>query len=231
MAWAGAGGRSPKATESGGSGNAPGPLLDVFRKPDFNVASFVRDATSQGQDKLRRLTQQLEDCVSYLDEELQREIIACHEELLLSANSVNDLDSQLGDVKGLVETLKTSMLRMRTEVRTPFEDVKRRTVLLERMQSVSILIRRLSRFLFDARKLRTQMEAPTKDYSKAAQTIHELECVLSECNLERVDVLRAEVVWIKETSGRIRRQAEEDLRNGTKQGNQISLSVALQVFF
>jgi len=215
---------------AGGAAYA-GPLLDVFRKPDFNVASFVRDATSQGQDKLRRLTQQLEDCASYLDEELQREIITCHEELLLSAGSVNDLDGQLGDVKGVVDTLKASVARMRAEVRSPFEDVKRRTVLLERMQAVSVLIRKLSRFLFDARKLRTQMEAPTKDYSKAAHTIHELESVLGECNLERVDALRAEVVWIRETSARIRRQAEEDLRSGTKQGNQISLSVAVQVFF
>lgn len=212
-------------------GAAAGPLLDVFRTPDFNVASFVRDATSQGQDRLRRLTQQLEDCLSYLDEELQREIIACHEELLLSAGSVGDLDGQLGEVKAMVSTLKASAARMRSEVLSPFADVKRRTTLLERMQAVSVLIRKLRSFLSDARKLHTQMEAPTKDFSKAAHTLHELEAVLGECGLARVDVLRAEVAWIRDTGLRVRRQAEDDLRSGTKQGNQISLSVALQVFF
>lgn len=220
---AGAGGGSTIAASTG--------LLDAFRKHDFNVAAFVRDATGQGQERLRRLTQQLEDCASSLDEELQREIVACHEELLHSANSVNDLDGQLGDVQEVVEALKGSVARLRGDVLSPFSSVRRRTELLERMQAVSVLIRKLLRFLFDARKLRTQMDAPTKDYSKAAHTLHELESVLSEGSIDRVDALRSELAWIRETGARVRRQAEEDLRSGTRQGNQVALSAALQIFF
>eukprot|EP00929_Paragymnodinium_shiwhaense_P056429 TRINITY_DN28234_c0_g3_i1.p1 TRINITY_DN28234_c0_g3~~TRINITY_DN28234_c0_g3_i1.p1 ORF type:complete len:771 (+),score=209.26 TRINITY_DN28234_c0_g3_i1:58-2370(+) len=206
-------------------------LLEAFRKSDFNVAAFVRDATGQGQDRLGKLTQQLEDCASSLDEELQREIVSCHEELLQSAGSVNDLDGQLGDVRSIVEALKASVARMHADVLSPFSGIKRRTELLQRMQAVNVLIRKLLRFLFDARKLRTQMEAPGKDYSKAAHTLCELESSLSDRSLERVDALRMEIAWIRETAAKIRRQAEEDLRSGLKQGNQINLSVALQVFF
>jgi len=206
-------------------------LLDAFRKPDFNVAAFVRDATGQGHDRLGRLTQQLEDSASSLDEELQREIVACHEELLHSAGSVNDLDGQLGNVREVVEALKNSVARMRGDVLSPFGGVKRRTELLQHMQSVNDLIRKLRRFLYDARTLRTQMEGPRKDYSKAAHTLHELESALAEGSLERVDALRAEVTWIRDTGSRVRRQAEEDLRSGARQGNQITLNTALQVLF
>mmetsp|Transcript_37273 Transcript_37273/g.105230 ORF Transcript_37273/g.105230 Transcript_37273/m.105230 type:complete len:762 (-) Transcript_37273:85-2370(-) len=206
-------------------------LKDTFRKPDFNLAEFVRDATGQGEKGVTRLTQQLEDYASTLDEELQRKIIACHDELLQNAGSINDLDGHLGDVREVVQALKGSVERVRGDVLSPFQSVKRRTVLLERMLAVNVLVRKLLRFLFDARKLRTQMEAPAKDFSKAAHTLYELELVLQESSVERIDVLRAEVAWIRETGARVRRQADDDLRSGIKQSNQITLSVALQVFF
>jgi len=98
---------------------------------------------------------------------------------------------------------------------------------------VNVLVRKLSRFLFDARKLRAQMEAEDskKEYSKAAHTLHELESVLQESKLESIDALRLEVIWIRETGIRVRRQADEDLRNGLRQNNQLALSGALQTFF
>ena len=45
----------------------------------------------------------------------------------------------------------------------------------------------------------------------------------------QVDILRAEVLWIRDVSAKVRRQSEEDLRSGVRQGNHIGLSVALQV--
>mmetsp|Transcript_38054 Transcript_38054/g.69592 ORF Transcript_38054/g.69592 Transcript_38054/m.69592 type:complete len:781 (+) Transcript_38054:56-2398(+) len=206
-------------------------LVDTFRHPEFNVAAFVRDATSQGSESAAKLSQRLEDCASEVDEELRREIAACHEELLQNAGKVDDLDGELGSVREVVDALKNSVSRVRSDVLSPFQCVKRRAQLLARMQAVNVLIRKLLRFLFDARKLRTQMEAPTKDYSKAAHTLNELESVLQESSLERVDVLRSEVAWIRETGARIRKQAEDDLRGGVRQGNQIALSISLQVFF
>ena len=44
-----------------------------------------------------------------------------------------------------------------------------------------------------------------------------------------MDILRAEVLWIRDVSAKVRRQSEEDLRSGVRQGNHIGLSVALQV--
>eukprot|EP00928_Gymnodinium_smaydae_P020213 TRINITY_DN17817_c0_g3_i1.p1 TRINITY_DN17817_c0_g3~~TRINITY_DN17817_c0_g3_i1.p1 ORF type:complete len:819 (+),score=186.72 TRINITY_DN17817_c0_g3_i1:333-2459(+) len=131
----------------------------------------------------------------------------------------------------MVEALKAAVGRMRQDLLHPFAGVKHRAELLKRTQAVNVLVRRLSRFLFDARKLRTQMEAPTKDYSKAAHTLHELESALEGSGLHRVDALRAEVAWIRETGVKIRRAADEELRTGTRQSNQISLGNALQVFF
>lgn len=49
-------------------------LLDAFRKPDFNVAAFVRDA----QGDAMRLSQ-LQDAATQLEEDLRREIASCHE--------------------------------------------------------------------------------------------------------------------------------------------------------
>ena len=46
----------------------------------------------------------------------------------------------------------------------------------------------------------------------------------------QVDILRAEVLWIRDVSAKVRRQSEEDLRTGVRQGNHIGLSVALQVW-
>ncbi|CAJ1411168.1 unnamed protein product [Effrenium voratum] len=204
-------------------------LLDAFRKPDFNVAAFVRDA-GQGQDTLR-LSQQLQEAALQLEEDLRREIATCHAELLQSASSINDLDGQLGEAQQIVATLKANAARLRSDLLVPFQDVKHKVELLERMQAVNVLIRRVVRFLWDARKLRSQMDAPGKDFSKAAHTLHELEQLLAGSGLDKVDILRAEVLWIRDVGARVRRQSEEDLRTGVRQGNHIALSVALQVFF
>eukprot|EP00434_Breviolum_minutum_P031402 symbB.v1.2.027771.t1/scaffold2874.1/size68342/3 len=203
-------------------------LIDTFRKPDFNVAAFVRDA---GHGDTSRLSQQLQDAALTLEEDLRREIANCHEELLLCASSINDLDGQLGEAHEIVGALKASVSKVRSEVLVPFQDIKWKVELLERMQEVNVLIRRVVRFLWDARKLRSQMDAPGKDFSKAAHTLHELEQLLQETGLDKVDILRAEVLWIRDVSAKVRRQSEEDLRTGVRQGNHIGLSVALQVFF
>jgi len=206
-------------------------MVAVFRKPEFNVATFIRDAMTRGPDGVARLAQLLEDCTTTVEDELRREIVSCHQELLQSAGSVDDVDGQLVGVRAVVDALKQSISVVKNDLVAPFHCVKQRAYLLERMQQVNVLIRKLLRFLFDVRKLRSQMDAPAKDYSKAAHTLYELEQVLQESGLERVEVLRSEVMWICETSGRVRRQAEEDLRTGIQQGNQISLSTSLQVFF
>ena len=158
-------------------------LLDNFRKPDFNVAAFVRDAGAHGDTS--RLSQQLQDAAATLEEDLRREIAACHEELLLCASSINDLDGQLGEAHDIVGALKASVLRVRGDVLVPFQDIKWKVELLERMQAVNVLIRRVVRFLWDARKLRSQMDAPGKDFSKAAHTLHELELLLQETGLDK----------------------------------------------
>lgn len=206
-------------------------LIDIFRTPDFNVAEFVRDSTGQGQDSIARLTARLEDCASVVEEELRSAIISCHEELLQNASNVSHLEGEIGDIRQSVNAIKASVATLHGNVLVPFKDVKRRALLLERMQASNVLIRKLLRFLFDARKLRTQMDAPARDYSKAAHTLHELEVVLQENQFERITVLTTEVVWIRETGQRVRRQAEEDFRSGLRQGNQIALNSALQVFF
>merc|ERR1719174_3319636 len=100
---------APASTRSAGATE----LLETFRQPEFNVAAFVRDATSRGSDSAVRLTQCLEDCVSEVDEELRRKIAASHEELLQNASKVNDLDGDLGSVREVVETLKSSVARIR----------------------------------------------------------------------------------------------------------------------
>ena len=37
---------------------------------------------------------------------------------------------------------------------------------------------------------------------------------MKESSLEKVDVLRAEVLWIRDVGAKVRRQSEEDLRTG-----------------
>ncbi|CAJ1449219.1 unnamed protein product [Effrenium voratum] len=111
-------------------------LLDAFRKPDFNVAAFVRDA-GQGQDTLR-LSQQLQEAALQLEEDLRREIATCHAELLQSASSINDLDGQLGEAQQIVATLKANAARLRSDLLVPFQDVKHKVELLERMQAVPL---------------------------------------------------------------------------------------------
>lgn len=160
-------------------------LIDTFRKPDFNVAAFVRDA---GHGDTSRLSQQLQDAALTLEEDLRREIANCHEELLLCASSINDLDGQLGEAHEIVGALKASVSKVRGEVLVPFQDIKWKVELLERMQEVNVLIRRVVRFLWDARKLRSQMDAPGKDFSKAAHTLHELEQLLQETGLDKVRI-------------------------------------------
>lgn len=66
--------------------------------------------------------------------------------------------------------------------------------------------------------------------SRAFAHIHPRSLCLIRPTLVQVDILRAEVLWIRDVSAKVRRQSEEDLRTGVRQGNHIGLSVALQVW-
>tara|TARA_A100001015_G_scaffold254237_1_gene294926 strand:+ start:5894 stop:6370 length:477 start_codon:yes stop_codon:yes gene_type:complete len=146
-----------------------------------NVCIFqVKTTATQGQDAAMRACSALEEATRQVDERLHKKAVACTGQLLSSVAGVDSLDEELKVVKTASSELKTDMARLRKDVLLPFRDLKKRTYLLERCQQTNVLTRRVLRFLFDTKKLRNQVETSGGDYTKAANTLADLESALED---------------------------------------------------
>ena len=69
------------------------------------------------------------------------------------------------------------------------------------------------------------------DLPKAAAAVHELEAILREADLSGIDLIDAELPFIRQSATAIREQATSLLRSGLAERSQAQIGSALQVFF
>ncbi|CAD7963052.1 unnamed protein product [Amoebophrya sp. A25] len=212
-------------------------LVTRFKRKDFEVTDFVTEAVSesQGSDYVASLANVLDEALVGIQNSLHAEVVLCHDKLLDNTFSLELLDRELSQVRENVTLVKRSMSEVKAQCLSPFRTLKRKVMLLGRAQEVNVLIRRLTRFDFDLKKLKAHVDPVSggvgKEYGKAAHTVFELESALTENGLDRVASVKREVNFIRSVGESVRRRAREDLYKGLREYNPQLLEDATQAFF
>jgi conserved oligomeric Golgi complex subunit 5 len=96
--------------------------------------------------------------VQQLDGELSKQVVAHHEELLHQVADVRELERVLERVRDGVHALEDGMDALQMSVREPYAQLSASVGDLERVQAVTDLLRRTSRYLTLAARLRDLLQ-------------------------------------------------------------------------
>ncbi|KAI0267074.1 Golgi transport complex subunit 5-domain-containing protein [Gloeopeniophorella convolvens] len=92
-----------------------------------------------------------------VSKQIKNVVTTHHEELLEQAAGVGELSGSLQTVKEGLDSLDTSLEKLRQKFRTPYQTMQESVRRLQRLQQVSDVLRRTSRFTVLAKRLQTQM--------------------------------------------------------------------------
>ncbi|KAH9847195.1 Golgi transport complex subunit 5-domain-containing protein [Lenzites betulinus] len=102
---------------------------------------------------ISKLTFSLDD----VEKQLKNVVTTHHEDLLVQAAGVSDLQGSLGSVRTGLNELDSSLEKLRSKIRVPYQSLQRHVSKLERLQQASDILRRTSRFVILARRLELQL--------------------------------------------------------------------------
>ncbi|KAI0044340.1 hypothetical protein FA95DRAFT_1497209 [Auriscalpium vulgare] len=92
-----------------------------------------------------------------VSKQIKNVVTVHHEGLLEQAASVGELDGSLGTVRSGLEELDASLEKLRLKIRAPYQTMQANVRRLQRLQQVSDVLRRTSRFTILAKRLQSQM--------------------------------------------------------------------------
>ncbi|XP_024872305.1 conserved oligomeric Golgi complex subunit 5 isoform X2 [Temnothorax curvispinosus] len=198
-------------------------LLDV----DFKKTDVVEPLLSVAQ-QLNKLGQAIE----VLNAELQRQVLANHEDLLSQATWVEKLEGVLFIMQSHIQSLLSAVERLRGKIIDPFNRIEMQTIVLARLHETSDLLRRVSRMQHLSKRLNSQMSSITQgpDIVKAANSLHELEQLMADTDLNGLDVIADDQQAVKTQRATVQRIATHTLTQGLQTMDRTKVSTAVQVF-
>ncbi|KAA1471874.1 hypothetical protein DENSPDRAFT_800169 [Dentipellis sp. KUC8613] len=92
-----------------------------------------------------------------VSKQIKNVVTTHHEGLLVQAAGVTEIQGSLTTVRGGLDNLDSSLDRLRQKIRTPYQALEVNVRRLQRLQEVSDVLRRTSRFVLLAKRLQAQM--------------------------------------------------------------------------
>ncbi|XP_012536176.1 conserved oligomeric Golgi complex subunit 5 isoform X1 [Monomorium pharaonis] len=197
-------------------------LLDVDSKKT-DVAPLLSVAQ-----QLNKLGQAIE----VLNAELQRQVLVNYEDLLSQATWVEKLEGVLFIMQSHIQSLLSAVERLRGKIIDPFNRIEMQTIVLARLHETSDLLRRVSRMQHLSKRLNSQMSSITQgpDIVKAANSLHELEQLMADTDLNGLDVIADDQQAMKTQRATVQRIATHTLTQGLQTMDRTKVSTAVQVF-
>ena len=203
--------------------------LQPFREEIFHESTYTSQLlkSTSVSESLTLLSKKLSD----VNQHLNYQVTSQHTHLLDQVTNLKELERILEVVKLGVDTLQISIHRITAEITEPASLLKSRTLQLSRLQSACDLLRKIIRFLYLARKLKSHLQAGSRELAKAAQCILELELIRKEADLTGIIVIDNETQWIIQAGEDVLTNASRMLNQGLETQNQAEVAAALQVFY
>lgn len=174
----------------------------------------------------------LGQAIEVLNVELQKQVLANHEDLLSQATWVEKLEGVLFIIQSHIQSLLSAVERLRGKIVDPFNRIEMQTIVLARLHETSDLLRRVARMQHLSKRLNSQMNNITQgpDIVKAANSLHELEQLMADTDLNGLDVIADDQQAIKAQRATVQRIATHTLTQGLQAMDRTKVSTAVQVF-
>ncbi|XP_076749302.1 conserved oligomeric Golgi complex subunit 5 four way stop isoform X1 [Xylocopa sonorina] len=203
---------------------------DEFLKQFFNGESKKGDIN-----QVLSVAQQINklgQAIEILNAELQKQVLANHEDLLSQATWVEKLVSVLSIMQLHAQSLLSAVERLRGKIIDPFNRIETQTTVLARLHETSDLLRRVARMQHLSKRLNSQMTNNVQgpDIIKAANSLHELEQLMMDTDLNGLDVIADDQQAIKSHRTTVQRIATHTLSQGLQTMDRTKVSTAVQVF-
>ncbi|XP_043963487.1 conserved oligomeric Golgi complex subunit 5 isoform X2 [Gambusia affinis] len=200
-----------------------------FLDEDFDVKTYTAQAIHHAviAEQLAKLAQG----ISQLDKELHSQVVARHEDLLAQATGIESLEGVLQMMQTRISALQAAVERMRTKIVDPYNKIVGRITQLARLQVACDLLRRIIRILYLSKRLQGQLQGGSREITKAAQSINELDYLSQGVDLSGIEVIENDLLLISRARLEVENQANRLLEQGMEIQNPTQVGTALQVFY
>uniref|UniRef100_A0A671KAD6 Conserved oligomeric Golgi complex subunit 5 n=1 Tax=Sinocyclocheilus anshuiensis TaxID=1608454 RepID=A0A671KAD6_9TELE len=145
--------------------------------------------------------------------------LARHEDLLAQATGIESLEGVIFHYL------------IRTKIIDPYNKIVSRTAQLARLQVACDLLRRIIRILYLSKRLQGQLQGGSREITKAAQSLNELDYLSQGVDLSGIDVIENDLLFISRARLEVENQAKRLLEQGMEIQNPSQVGTALQVFY
>uniref|UniRef100_A0A669C5U9 Conserved oligomeric Golgi complex subunit 5 n=1 Tax=Oreochromis niloticus TaxID=8128 RepID=A0A669C5U9_ORENI len=189
-----------------------------FLEKDFDVKTYTAQAIHHAviAEQLAKLAQG----ISQLDKELHTQVVARHEDLLAQATGIESLEGKL-----------PLFHKIRTKIVEPYNKIVARITQLARLQGACDLLRRIIRILYLSKRLQGQLQGGSREITKAAQSLNELDYLSQGVDLSGIEVIENDLLLISRARLEVENQAKRLLEQGMEIQNPTQVGTALQVFY
>ncbi|XP_071395900.1 conserved oligomeric Golgi complex subunit 5 isoform X1 [Centroberyx affinis] len=200
-----------------------------FLTEEFDVKTYTAQAIHHAviAEQLAKLAQG----ISQLDKELHSQVVARHEDLLAQATGIESLEGVLQMMQTRISALQGAVDRIRTKIVDPYNKIVARTTQLARLQVACDLLRRIIRILYLSKRLQGQLQGGSREITKAAQSLNELDYLSQGVDLSGIEVIENDLLLISRARLEVENQAKRLLEQGMEIQNPTQVGTALQVFY
>ncbi|XP_060885394.1 conserved oligomeric Golgi complex subunit 5 isoform X2 [Labrus mixtus] len=219
--------------EDGGEASTKSLLKDEcytdFLAEDFDVKTYTAQAIHHAviAEQLAKLAQG----ISQLNKELHSQVVARHEDLLSQATGIESLEGVLQMMQTRISALQAAVDRIRTKIVDPYNKIVARITQLARLQVACDLLRRIIRILYLSKRLQGQLQGGSREITKAAQSLNELDYLSQGVDLSGIEVIENDLLLISRARLEVENQAKRLLEQGMEIQNPTQVGTALQVFY
>ncbi|KAM6152340.1 conserved oligomeric Golgi complex subunit 5 isoform 1-T1 [Erethizon dorsatum] len=199
-----------------------------FLNEDFDVKTYTSQSIHQAviAEQLAKLAQG----ISQLDKELHLQVVARHEDLLAQATGIESLEGVLEMMQMRIGALQGAVDRMKAKIVEPYNKIVARTAQLARLQVACDLLRRIIRISYLSKRLQGQLQGGSKEITKAARSLSELDYLSQGIDLSGIEVIENDLLFIARARLEVENQAKRLLEQGVETQNPTQVGTALQVF-
>ncbi|KAM7377824.1 hypothetical protein PAMA_012969 [Pampus argenteus] len=200
-----------------------------FLAEEFDVKTYTAQAIHHAviAEQLAKLAQG----ISQLDKELHSQVVARHEDLLAQATGIESLEGVLQMMQTRISSLQAAVDRIRNKIVDPYNKIVARITQLARLQVACDLLRRIIRILYLSKRLQVQLQGGSREITKAAQSLNELDYLSQGVDLSGIEVIENDLLLISRARLEVENQAKRLLEQGMEIQNPTQVGTALQVFY
>uniref|UniRef100_A0A182PTN6 Conserved oligomeric Golgi complex subunit 5 n=1 Tax=Anopheles epiroticus TaxID=199890 RepID=A0A182PTN6_9DIPT len=202
-------------------------LCDKIENDEF-YKNFLADKPSPELQLTVAISDQiakLSDGIEQLSSALQKQVREQHGALLSQAKHAGTLNASIESISSHIETLRFGAERLRRQITVPYEVLETQTKVLGRLHEASHVLRQCARFLQVHKELHS-----TKDLAEQASIVNELEGLMEDVDLTKIDFLREEIAEVKKAKQRLLKVANRDLFEGILKNKPDQVSVCVRIF-